>query len=125
MQTAGHASRSRLTRPAITGLLATAMVLIGAGCARPQAAGAAEIDALAARGDTVGLARAAERECVGKKSEAEQTCYEDYFVKLARSDRVAVALGSLAVLAANHPRGPARRPRLHPRHRHSRLARWR
>ena len=97
MRTAGLESRSR------TALFAATLILLGAGCARPQVAGVAEIDALAAKGDTVALAKAAERECVGKKGEAEQTCFEDYFVKLARSDRVAVALGSLAALAADHP----------------------
>lgn len=105
MPIAGHAGCriSRSSGRIVTGLLAAAFLLLGAGCARPQAAGAAELDALAARGDTVALARAAERECVGKSAEAEQTCYEDYFVKLARSDRVAVALGALAALAAKHP----------------------
>ena len=105
MPNAGPGSRS-LTPPMRrirTGLFAVALILLGAGCARPQVAGAAELDALAAKGDTAALAKTAERECVGKTSEAEQTCYEDYFVKLARSDRVAVALGSLAALAANHP----------------------
>ena len=96
MRNAGHASRR------ITALIGAALLLFGVACARPQVAAADEIDALAAKGDTVALARAAERECVGKAAEAAQTCYEDYFVKLARSDRVAVALGALAALAANH-----------------------
>jgi hypothetical protein len=98
MPIAGRA-RSNL----VTGSFAAALLLLGAACARPQAATPAEIDALAARGDTVALAHAGERECAGKSGEASQTCYEDYFVKLARSDRVKVALGALATLASNHP----------------------
>jgi hypothetical protein len=83
--------------------IAAILLLGGAACARPQVAGAAEIDAMATKGDTVGLAHLAERECSGKSSEAKQTCYEDYFVKLARSDRVRVALGALGALAADYP----------------------
>jgi hypothetical protein len=84
-------------------VFAAVLLLGGAACARPQAATTAGIDAMAAKGDTLGLAHQAEGECRGKTSEAEQTCYEDYFVKLARSDRVHVALGALAALAADHP----------------------
>lgn len=90
-------------RSSATALLAAVLLLGGAACARPQVASPAAIDAMATAGDTVGLAHLAERECVGKSSEAQQTCYEDYFVKLARSDRVRVALGALAALAAKHP----------------------
>ncbi len=105
MRNAGHASSNRRSNRGgrVTGALAAALILLGAACARPQVAGTAELDALAIKGDTVALARAAERECVGKSGEAVQTCYEDYFVKLARSDRVKVALGALAALASNHP----------------------
>jgi hypothetical protein len=105
MPNAGPARSSRTgpVRCATTALLAAALLLGGAACARPQVAGAAEIDAMATRGDTAGLAHLAERECADKAAEAQQTCFEDYFVKLARSDRVRVALGALAALAANYP----------------------
>ena len=105
MRNAGHGSLdvSNSIRRAGTGGLALALLLGGAACAKPQVAGAAEIEALVARRDTVALAHAAELECKGKSAEAKQTCYEDYFVKLARSDRVSVALGALAALAADYP----------------------
>ncbi len=105
MPNAGRESSSPTgsKRSAVTVALAAALLLGGAACARPQAAGAVEIDAMATKGDTVGLARLAERECKGRAAEARQTCYEDYFVTLARSDRVRVALGALASLAADHP----------------------
>lgn len=90
-------------RPLLTPALAATLLLIGAGCARPQAATKNEIESLAARGDTVALAKAAEAECSHKPTAAQQTCYEDYFVRLAGSERVKVALGALAELASHHP----------------------
>jgi hypothetical protein len=102
MPNAGRA-RNSFAGGMTTVMLSAALLIGGAACARPQVAGTAEIDAAAAKGDTVTLAHFAERECKGKTSEAEQTCYEDYFTKLARSDRVAVALGALATLASDHP----------------------
>ncbi len=90
-------------RHALTASLATLLMLGWTACAKPQAATVAEVDAMAAHGDTVGLAHLASRECLGRNAEGKQTCYEDFFVRLARSDRVHVALGALAALAAEHP----------------------
>ena len=103
MPNAGH-EKSSWNSPMRRAALAVGLLVGGASCAKPQAASTAEIDALAATRDTVALARLAERECADTSaSAARQTCYEDYFVKLARSDRVHVALGALAALAAAHP----------------------
>ena len=99
----GRPSRERRRHRATITSAAALLLVFGAACARPQVAAPAEMDALAIKGDTTALARQAERECAGKRAEAEQTCYEDYFVRLARSDRVKVALGALAALAARHP----------------------
>jgi len=95
MQNAGH-ERSEWSSPTGRAVLAVMLLLGGAACARPQAATKAEIDAAAARRDTVALARLAERECTPRSGAAKQTCYEDYFVRLAGSDRVHVALGALS-----------------------------
>ena len=99
----GNSSPTVTRRRLGTAAVAAILLLAGAACARPQAAASGDIDAMAAKGDTVGLAHLAERECQAKSAEAKQTCYEDYFVKLARSDRVRVALGALAALAADYP----------------------
>lgn len=105
MPNAGPASSNPIDRIRIPGAasLAIALLIGVVACARPQVAAPGDIDAMAAKGDTIALARMAERECTGKSAEAKQTCYEDYFVKLARSDRVRVALGALAALAADYP----------------------
>ena len=101
MRNAGHA-RISWTESLGGATLAVVMLLGGAACAKPQAAAPGEVDALVASGDTVGLAHLAERQCSAQPSSARQTCYEDYFVHLAGSDRVHVALGALAALAAEH-----------------------
>jgi hypothetical protein len=92
-----------MTRQRIAPLLVSALLLLGVGCARPQAANPAAMNDLAAHGDTAGLAHLAENLCQAKATEARTKCYADYFVSLARSDRVRVALGTLTMLAANHP----------------------
>jgi hypothetical protein len=103
MRSAGLASRRGIDpmKGALTTALATMLLIAGAACAKPQAAMPGEVDALVAKGDTVGLARLAERECRGMGA-GTQTCYEDYFVRLAGSDRVHIALGALAALADRH-----------------------
>jgi hypothetical protein len=101
MRNAGHA-RIRWTESLGGATLAAVMLLGGAACAKPQAATPGEVDALVAKSDTVGLAHLAERQCGAQPGGAKQTCYEDYFVHLAGSDRVHVALGALAALAAEH-----------------------
>lgn len=102
MQNAGR-EKSQWNRPTGRAVLAVMLLLGGAACARPQTATKAEIDAAAGKRDTVALARLAERECTPRNGAAKQTCYEDYFVRLAGSDRVHVALGALSALAAVHP----------------------
>ena len=122
MPNAGRA-RNNFAGGMTTVMLSAALLIGGAACARPQVAGTAEIDAAAAKGDTATLAHFAEQECKGKSSEAEQTCYEDYFTKLARSDRVAVALGALAnARASDHPEVQRDGHGYTHRHRHSRVA---
>ena len=101
MPNAGRESTA-LTSPALRGSLAVLLLIGGAACAKPQASTAAEIDAMVAKNDTVGLAHLAELECGPRAASTRQTCYEDYFVRLAGSNRVHVALGALASLAANH-----------------------
>lgn len=99
MPIAGPGSLTKLSR----GGVAVALLLLGVvGCARSQKASPAEMDALAAKGDTVGLAHLADQECHAKSGDALRKCYEDYFVALARSDRVHVALGALSLAATQH-----------------------
>ncbi|HEX3926417.1 MAG TPA: hypothetical protein VHW65_00320, partial [Gemmatimonadales bacterium] len=85
-------------------LLAVPLLLtLSVGCARPQVATPSQIDAAVARKDTVTLAHLALRECGPKAESVRQTCYEDFFGRLADSNRVHIALGALAALAADHP----------------------
>ncbi len=91
-----------MRRDRATLLLLTGLLTGTAACARPQAATAADIERMVAARDTVGLAREAERECSRPVIGGTPACYEDFFVHLARSDRVHVALGALAALAARH-----------------------
>jgi hypothetical protein len=79
------------------------LVLFGPGCARPQAATPEEISRAAVRKDTVALAHYAAAECGRLADSVRKSCYEAFFVQLAGSDRVRVALGALSVLAADHP----------------------
>lgn len=83
-------------------LLLTGLLLGAAACARPQAATSAQIDRMVAARDTVGLAHEAERECSRPVIGGTASCYETFFVHLAGSSRVRVALGALAALAARH-----------------------
>lgn len=55
---------------------------------------------LAQQGDTVALARLAARQCGDLRDEARRSCFEAYFLDLATGNRVRVALGALAALAA-------------------------
>ncbi len=92
-----------MTRRGTGARAATLLLLAGAACARPQTATPDQIGAAAARKDTVVLARFAAARCGRLADSARQSCYEDYFVQLAGSNRVHVALGALTVLAADHP----------------------
>jgi hypothetical protein len=102
MLNAGH-EKTKLNSLVGRAVLAVMLLVGGAACAKPQTASTAEINALVAARDTVGLARLADRECAPRSGAAKQTCYEDYFVRLAGTERVHVALGALAALAAVHP----------------------
>ncbi|MGH7583736.1 MAG: hypothetical protein ACREL5_10975, partial [Gemmatimonadales bacterium] len=93
----------RPTRARLTATLTTVLLAAVAACARPQAVSEAQIDALVAKQDTVALAHLADRACAGTSGEKKMSCWQDYFVKLARSDRVHITLGALSSLAAEHP----------------------
>ncbi len=58
----------------------------------------ARVDSAAARGDSLGLAKLAERRCSSLDSEARRTCWEDTFLLIASGKRVPLALGALADL---------------------------
>src|SRR5262245_38229192 len=60
-----------------------------------------KMSSLAASSDSSALAQLAWTQC-GKISD-QRTCIEDFFVSLAGSDRVSLALGSLAMMAKDHP----------------------
>lgn len=101
MPIAGH-EISRWRKPLVRGSWAALLLVAGAACAKPQVASTAEIDAMVAKRDTVGLAHLAELQCAPRSGTDRLNCYEDYFVKLAGTDRVHVALGALAALASRH-----------------------
>jgi hypothetical protein len=58
----------------------------------------ARVDAAVAVADTTGLATLAEARCQSLGNEERRLCYEDYFLSLADSQRVRLALGALAHL---------------------------
>ena len=78
------------------------LLLLGAACG-PRETQSAEplperLNRLVAAGDTVALARLAQEQCRAHDGVERQNCYEDYFVALSDSGRVALALGALATL---------------------------
>ncbi len=86
-------------------LLAAALFAVA--CAAQQAPLAPEamratMDSLATRGDSVGLAQLAQRQCNADSAEVPRTCLEDYFVTLAAAGRTALSLGALAALGREH-----------------------
>lgn len=64
----------------------------------PAAAFQARVDAATSASDTAQLAILAEQRCASLGSEPRRTCYEDYFLALADSGRVRLALGALSRL---------------------------
>ena len=90
-------------RKTITVAITTMLLALVTSCAHPQAVSEAEIDGLVAKNDTVALAHLADKACAGISGEKKMSCWQDYFVKLARSDRVHIALGALSSLGAEHP----------------------
>ena len=69
----------------------------------PAAAFAARVDSAIAAADTAQLASLAESRCASLDNEARTTCYEDYFLALADSGRVSLALGALEHLGRLRP----------------------
>ena len=55
----------------------------------------ARVDEAIAAGDTARLAALAQQRCAAESRDARRTCYEDYFLTLADSGRVTIALGAL------------------------------
>lgn len=69
----------------------------------PDAAFRARVDSAIASTDTNRLALLAEARCASLDNEARQNCYEDYFLALADSGRVSLALGALEHLGRLRP----------------------
>ncbi len=89
-------------RPILFALVVTASAC-GLGSPLPQDEMRRRVESLAATGDSLGLARLAERQCSHGSAIEKVNCYEEYFVAVARSDRVRLALGTLAALAKDRP----------------------
>jgi hypothetical protein len=85
----------------LPGLLGCGLVLTA--CSKREAQNAEplpeRISRLAAAGDTTALGELALDQCRERTGRERKECYENYFVDLSDSGRVAVALGALAVLA--------------------------
>lgn len=64
----------------------------------PDATFQARVDSATAKTDTARLAQLAESRCASRDTDARRDCYEDYFLSLADSGRVSLALGALGVL---------------------------
>lgn len=64
---------------------------------------ATRLEQLATAGDTAGLAKLAARQCKGGEADASRQCYEDYFLDLAKGERVGLALGALRRLGQDEP----------------------
>ncbi len=90
-------------RPSTPIIALTLAAILACGSALPAPQMRAKIDGLAAQGDSLGLAKLAAQQCEHGSNSAKQNCYEEYFVAVASSDRVRLALGALAALAQAHP----------------------
>lgn len=84
-------------RRRIGALLLPTLLLAGAACAQKLASAdlTTKMEQLAASGDTAGLAKLAARQCSGGEVDSSRRCYEDYFLALAKGERVRLALGAL------------------------------
>jgi hypothetical protein len=69
----------------------------------PAAAFQARVDSAIATTDTAQLASLAEARCASMDNTDRQSCYEDYFLALADSGRVSLALGALEHLGRLRP----------------------
>lgn len=69
----------------------------------PLAQFQARVDSATARRDTVALATLAERRCASLDGTERLSCYEDFFLSLADSGRVSLALGALERLGQARP----------------------
>jgi len=86
--------------------LITALTLIACGsnlAQEPAATFQARVDSATTTADTARLAELAQLRCQSLDAEARRTCYEDYFLALADSGRVALALGALESLGRAVP----------------------
>lgn len=61
------------------------------------------LEQLATAGDTAALASLAARQCRGGAADVRRQCYEDYFLQLAKGERVQLALGALERLGKEDP----------------------
>jgi hypothetical protein len=81
-----------------TGLLIAILTLTACGpnlAQEPEATFHARVDSATAAGDTARLATLAQGRCADASGDERRTCFEDYFLALADSGRVTLALGAL------------------------------
>lgn len=80
-------------------------LLASSGCAQklPPTELAPKLEQLASAGDTVALAKLAAQQCHGGNADSSRQCYEDYFLELAKGERVQLSLAALAQLAKDDP----------------------
>ncbi|MES2304798.1 MAG: hypothetical protein V4558_04795 [Gemmatimonadota bacterium] len=89
-------------------LLLPVFLLVSAACAqlapklKPEEL-TARMEQLVTSGDTSALASLAARQCRGGDANVSRQCYEDYFLALAKGERVRLALGALARLGKDDP----------------------
>lgn len=87
-------------------LLCPLVLLTGTACAHaqlPETELSAKMEQLATAGDTVGLASLAKRQCSGSNADSSRQCYENYFLALAKGERVRLSLGALERLGKEDP----------------------
>jgi len=86
-------------------LLLPIFLLASTGCAQklPPTELATKLEQLATAGDTAALAKLAARQCSGGNADSSRQCYEDYFLELAKGERVQLSLGALARLGKDDP----------------------
>jgi hypothetical protein len=86
-------------------LILPLLVLTSTACAQKLAPEAlsTRLEQLATTGDTAALASLAARQCRGGAADVSRQCYEDYFLQLAKGERVQLALGALERLGKEDP----------------------
>lgn len=80
-------------------ILASLLMVLGACSPLPPQDARVQMDSLAARRDTAGLAELGRRQCKQGDVDERQACLEDYFLALASGHRVGLALGALERLS--------------------------